>query len=68
MSSGLVGHYTVVGSFHAYFVNAGVKPHTVFGRRHPGYKARPFRVEAAREAYDRQVNVDPIYKAWNDAA
>ena len=68
MKSGLVGHYTVVGSFHAWFVNAGVKPHTVFGRRHPGYRARPFRAEAAREAYRRQVNVDPIYAAWNAAA
>lgn len=79
MGSGVVGHYTVVGSFHAYFVDHGVVAHslqrrgkgqdrTVFARKHPGYRSRPFRTAAAVEAYRRTAVPDKIIEAWNAGA
>lgn len=70
----------VVASYHAYFVDAGVVPHslkrrakgrTIFApaaRKHPGYRARPFRVVTAAEAYKRNPVRDFVVKAWNGAA
>lgn len=72
------GHYT------AYFVDAGVKAHsmakrlkkgeqrTVFTKRgavqHPGYPARPFRARLAHEALENKPISESVIKAWNDAA
>lgn len=74
----------VVASFHAYFIDAGVRPHsiakgsrlrskrTVFAPRarkpHPGFRARPFRDWMAREALRRKPMSEALIKAWNEAA
>jgi hypothetical protein len=79
MTAGSLSSYTVVGSFHAFFVDHGVKAHslrrrakgqdrTVFAKRHPGYRARPFRREAALEALRRRPFVMQVIEAWNEAA
>jgi len=71
--------YTVVGSFHGYFVDAGVRPHsmkrraakqdrTVFAKKHPGYRARPFRAASAQEALRRKPPMAKVVEAWNKAA
>lgn len=84
-ATGRVGATTtkavVVGSYHAYFVDSGVRQHsiargakhsrTIFAsasRKHPGYKARPFRVATATEAYRRNPVGEFVIKAWNGAA
>ncbi len=72
---------TVVGRYTAYFVDAGVKPHslqrrkksgTVFARAarkgHPGYRARPFRAKSAREALRRFPMSAEVVALWNRAA
>lgn len=38
------------------------------GRKHPGYKARPFRERTLMNAYDRHPVRDYVVKAWNEAA
>ena len=77
----------VVASYHAYFVDAGTKPHSLQRRKsrpkgrlgrtifaatarkpHPGYRARPFRVHAATEAFRRTHPMDRVIAAWNGAA
>ncbi|MES2156082.1 MAG: hypothetical protein V4510_13190, partial [bacterium] len=72
---------TVVGRYTGYFVDAGVKPHslqrrgkksrTVFSRQarkgHPGYRARPFRRPAAEEALRRHPMSAEVIALWNRA-
>ena len=73
----------MVAIYHAYFVDAGVKAHslqrrtsrgdrTVFARSarkpHPGYAARPFRAKTTAEAFRRVDPLDKIVDAWNRAA
>jgi hypothetical protein len=66
-------HYT------AYFIDAGVKPHsmtkraagqdrTVFAAKHPGYRARPFRVYIAHESLRRHPMAETIIAEWNRGA
>lgn len=66
-------HYT------AYFIDAGVKPHsmkkrakgqdrTVFAKKHPGYRARPFRVYIAHESLRRHPMAETLIDEWNKAA
>jgi hypothetical protein len=67
-------HYT------AYFIDAGVKPHslkkrggagqdrTVFAKKHPGYKARPFRAYIAHESLRRNPMVETLIDEWNKGA
>ena len=70
---------TVGAHYTAYFVDHGVKPHsmnkrakgqdrTVFAKRHPGYKARPFRAHMAHESLRRHPMAEQLIKEWNDAA
>jgi hypothetical protein len=65
-------HYT------AYFIDAGVKPHsmtkrgrgqdrTVFAKKHPGYKARPFRAYIAHESLHRNPMAEVLIEEWNKA-
>jgi hypothetical protein len=58
------GHYT------AYFVNKGVRPHTIFSRgiHHPGYKARPFLKRDAWEALRKHPMSEALIDVWNEAA
>jgi hypothetical protein len=75
-----LAHYTVVGSYHSYFVDHGVVAHntsikrakgqdrTVFAKKHPGYRARPFRLSSAIEALRRRPPMDQVIEAWNKAA
>lgn len=75
---------TVVAHYSAYFVDAGVKPHslarrqkgesrttrsarTIFHKKHPGYRARPFRERMAREALRRKPLSAELIAAWNRA-
>lgn len=72
--TGKVGaHYT------AYFVDAGVKPHsmqkrgagqdrTVFAKKHPGYRARPFRAYITHEALAENPLDQTLIDAWNSGA
>lgn len=73
--------FVVVGSYHAYFVDAGVKPHslqrraasrTIFApaarKQHPGYRARRFRGPAASGALAKHPVSETVVKAWNEAA
>lgn len=66
-------HYT------AYFIDAGVKPHsmqkrskgqdrTVFAKKHPGYKARPFRARMAHEALRQNPMAETLIAEWNRVA
>lgn len=66
-------HYT------AYFIDAGVKPHsmqkrgpgqdrTVFAKKHPGYKARPFRAYIANESLRRHPMAETLIDEWNRSA
>lgn len=66
-------HYT------AYFIDAGVKPHsmakrgkgqdrTVFAKKHPGYKARPFRSYIAHESLRRNPMAETLIEEWNRSA
>ena len=68
-------HYT------AYFIDAGVKPHsmskrtpgvkqdrTVFAKKHPGYKARPFRAYIAHESLRRNPMAETLIEEWNRSA
>ena len=68
-------HYT------AYFIDAGVKPHsmtkrtpgvkqdrTVFAKKHPGYKARPFRGYIAHESLRRNPMAETLIEEWNRSA
>lgn len=66
-------HYT------AYFIDAGVKPHsmtkrasgqdrTVFAKKHPGYKARPFRAYIAHESLRRHPMAETLIDEWNRSA
>ncbi len=79
--SATMNRATVVGHYSAYFVDAGVKPHslqrrkkasrTVFSSRakgHPGYKARPFRAKSARLALERNPMSAEVIALWNRAA
>ena len=58
------GHYT------AYFVNKGVRPHTIFQRgiHHPGYKARPFLKRDAWESLRKHPMAEALIDVWNEAA
>ena len=71
----VAAHYT------AYFVDAGVKPHsmtkrtpgvkqdrTAFAKKHPGYKARPFRAYIAHESLRRHPVREAVINAWNESA
>lgn len=68
-------HYT------AYFIDAGVKPHsmtkrtpgvkqdrTVFAKKHPGYRARPFRAYIAHESLRRHPMAETLIDEWNKGA
>ena len=68
-------HYT------AFFIDAGVKPHsmtkrtpgvkqdrTVFAKKHPGYKARPFRAYIAHESLRRNPMAETLIEEWNRSA
>lgn len=79
MKGASLSHYTVVGSYHAYFVDHGVVSHsmvkrgkgqdrTVFAKKHPGYRARPFRRASAIEALRRRPPMDAVLDAWNEGA
>jgi len=71
-------HYT------AYFIDAGVKSHsmsrrrkgegkyeraarTVFAKKHPGYRARPFRGYIAHESLRKHPMSDTVIELWNKA-
>jgi hypothetical protein len=67
------GHYT------AYFVNKGVVAHsmnkkakgqdrTVFAKKHPGYRARPFLKRIAYNELRKTSGSDFIVRAWNEGA
>ena len=67
------------GHYSAYFVDAGVKPHsmnkrakgqdrTVFAKKHPGYRARPFRARMAHEALRRNPMAESLIAEWNRSA
>lgn len=70
----------VVGHFTGYFVDAGVRPHSLQRRKsrtifssqarkgHPGYPARPWRGHATHEALRRHPVLDQCIAAWNKAA
>ncbi len=74
----------VVGFYTGYFVDAGVRPHslkrgrtkphqrTIFGsaarKQHPGYLARPWRGHATAVALQRHPVLDQVILAWNKAA
>ena len=73
----------VVGFYTGYFVDAGVRPHslqrrksgagrTIFAaaarKQHPGYPARPWRGHATHEALRRHPVFDQVINAWNRAA
>ena len=69
----IAAHYT------AYFIDAGVKPHsmqkrskgqdrTVFARKHPGYRARPFRAHIAHESLRRHPMAETLIAEWNAGA
>lgn len=74
----------VVGWFTGYFVDAGVKPHSLQRRKtrpkgrtifaatarkpHPGYRARPFRARSARDALRNKPMSRVIIDVWNRAA
>jgi len=73
--------FVVKGSYHAYFVDAGVKSHslqrrgsnrTIFAsaarKPHPGYGARPFRGASAKAALAEHPVSETVVKAWNEAA
>ena len=73
--------FIVEGSYHAYFVDAGVKQHslqrrsaskTIFApaarKPHPGYAARRFRGAAASGALAVHPVSETVVKAWNEAA
>lgn len=73
----------VVGSYIAYFIDSGVKPHgpkharvlawqgsqgTIFARRVRGYRKRPFRARMAREGIKRTPMAQSLVDQWNGAA
>jgi hypothetical protein len=73
----------VVGFYTGYFVDAGVRPHslkrgrtkpgrTIFSssarKGHPGYRARPWRGHATAVALQRHPVLDQVILAWNKAA
>jgi hypothetical protein len=68
----------VGGHYSAYFVNKGVKAHsmqkraagqdrTVFAKKHPGYTARPFLKRGAWQSLDRFPMSDTLIGEWNKA-
>ena len=67
------GHYT------AYFINKGVVAHsmnkrakgqdrTVFAKKHPGYRARPFLKRIAYDNLRTSASAAMMVREWNDAA
>lgn len=73
----------VLGSFVAYFIDSGVRPHgparastlawqgsegTIFARSVRGYKKRPFRSRMAREGLRRTPMAQTLIDEWNGGA
>jgi hypothetical protein len=69
----------VAAHFTAYFIDAGVKPHsmtkrskgqdrTVFAPKHPGYRSRPFRGHIAHESLRRHPMAETLIGEWNAGA
>lgn len=73
----------VEGSYIAYFIDSGVKPHgpkrattlawqgsggTIFAKRVKGYRKRPFRARMAREGLRQTPMAQTVVDQWNGAA